>query len=138
MSTTLRQRMHLDLQLAGIAEAPRSGCLRALRQLAAHFWRPPDQITEHDMREDVLCLMTERQYKHRSMKIAASGIIFVCTHTVTRDWQILRNICFPRPKTLPDVLSIPEVRCLIDAVRTPHNESYFWTGNSVGLRLKMV
>ena len=130
MSTTLRQRMHQDLQLAGLAEATQTAYLRALRQLAAHFWRPPDQITEHELREYLLYLKNERQYKPSSLKIAASGIIFFYTHTVPRDWQTLRNICFPRPKTLPDVLSIPEVRCLIDAVRTPHNKSYFWTVSS--------
>ena len=136
MSTTLRQRMHQDLQLAGLAEATQTAYLRALRQLAAHFWRPPDQITEHELREYLLYLKNERQYKPSSLKIAASGIIFFYTHTVPRDWQTLRNICFPRPKTLPDVLSIPEVRCLIDAVRTPHNKSYFWTVYSLGLRLQ--
>ncbi len=51
MSTTLRQRMHQGLQLAGLAEATQTAYLRAVRQLAAHFWRPPDQITEHELRE---------------------------------------------------------------------------------------
>jgi integrase len=37
---------------------------------------------------------------------------------------------------LPDVLSIDEVRRLIDAVRTPHNKAFFWTVYSLGLRLQ--
>jgi integrase/recombinase XerD len=51
MSITLRQRMHQDLQLAGLAEGTQTAYLRAVRQLAAHFHRPPDQLTEHDVRE---------------------------------------------------------------------------------------
>jgi integrase len=35
---------------------------------------------------------------------------------------------------LPDVLSIEEVRRVIDAVRTPHYKAFFWTVYSLGLR----
>jgi integrase/recombinase XerD len=34
------------------------------------------------------------------------------------------------------VLSVDEVRRLIAAVRTPHNQTYFWTVYSLGLRLE--
>jgi integrase/recombinase XerD len=37
---------------------------------------------------------------------------------------------------LPDVLTIDEVRRLVDAVRTPHNKAFFWTVYSLGLRLQ--
>ena len=37
---------------------------------------------------------------------------------------------------MPDVLSIDEVRRLIDAVRTPHNKAFFWTVYSLGLRVQ--
>ncbi len=33
------------------------------------------------------------------------------------------------------MLSVEEVRRLIDSVRTPHNRAYFWTIYSLGLRL---
>jgi integrase/recombinase XerD len=135
MSITLRQRMHQDLQLAGLAEGTQTAHLRVVRQLAAHFRKAPDQITEHELLQYLLCLKNERHYQPGSPKIAASGIIFFCTHTVQRDWPTLQKIHFPRPKTLPDVLSIAEVRRFIDAVRIPHNKTYFWTVYSLGLRL---
>jgi site-specific recombinase XerD len=37
---------------------------------------------------------------------------------------------------LPDVLSIDEVRRLIQAVRTPHNRAFLWTVYSLGLRVQ--
>ena len=37
---------------------------------------------------------------------------------------------------MPDVLSVDEVRHLIDAVRTPHNKPYFWDVYLLGLRLQ--
>jgi integrase/recombinase XerD len=136
MSTALRQRMHQDLQLAGLAEGTQKAYLRVVRQLADHFHRAPDRLTECDVREYLLYLKNERQSSPSSLKIAASGITFFYTHTAPRDWQTLKKLRIPRPQTLPDVLSIDEVRRLIDAVRTPHNQAYFWTVYSLGLRLQ--
>jgi integrase/recombinase XerD len=136
MSTVLRQRMHQDLQLAGLAEGTQKMYLRAVRQLAAHFHKPPDQITEAEVREYLLYLKNERRYSPSSLKIAASGIIFFYTHTVPRDWLTFKSLHIPRPQSLPDVLSIAEARRLIDAVRTPHNKAFFWTVYSLGLRLQ--
>ena len=34
------------------------------------------------------------------------------------------------------MLTVEEVRRLIEAVRTPHNKAYFWTVYSLGLRLQ--
>jgi integrase/recombinase XerD len=136
MSTLLRQRMHQDLQLAGLAEGTQTLYLRAVRQLADHFDTAPDRLTERQLREYLLYLKNDRQYAPSSLKIAASGITFFYTHTVPRDWQTLKKLRIPRPQSLPDVLSIDEVRRLIDAVRTPHNQTFFWTVYSLGLRLQ--
>jgi integrase/recombinase XerD len=136
MSTMLRQRMHQDLQLAGLAEGTQKMYLRAVRQLAAHFRKAPDLITEHELREYLLYLKNQRHYKASSLKIAASGITFFYTHTVPRDWVIFKHLHIPRPQALPAVLSTDEVRRLIDAVYTLHNKAYFWTVYSLGLRLQ--
>jgi integrase/recombinase XerD len=136
MSLTLRQRMHQDLQLAGLAAGTQKAYLRAVRQLAAHFRKPPDQITEPEVRQYLVYLKEQRAYSPSSLKIAASGILFFYTHTVPRDWITFKNLRIPRPQSLPDVLSIAEVRRLIDAVRTPHNQAFFWTVYSLGLRLQ--
>lgn len=136
MSSLLRQRMHQDLQLAGLAEGTQTAYLRVVKQLATHFHKAPDRLTEQEVREYLLYLENERQCSPSSLKIAASGITFFYTHTVPRDWQTLEKLRIPRPQTLPDVLSIDEVWRLIDVVRTPHNKTYFWTVYSLGLRLQ--
>lgn len=136
MSSLLRQRMHQDLQLAGLAEGTQAAYLRVVRKLAAHFHKAPDRLTEDQVREYLLYLKNERHASPSSLKTAAAGIIFFYSHTAPRDWQTLKRLRFPRPRSLPDVLSIDEVRRLIDAVRTPHNRVYFWTVYSLGLRLQ--
>src|SRR5262249_39218054 len=58
------------------------------------------------------------------------------SHTAPRDWATLRQLRIRRNKTLPDVLSVAEVRQLIGAVRTLHYRTYFQTVYSLGLRLE--
>ena len=137
MTTLLRQRMHEDLQLAGLAEGTQTAYLRIVRKLAVHYNKAPDRLTEKQVREYLLYLKNHpRKYSPSSLKIAAAGITFFYTHTVPRDWRTLKQLRIPRPQSLPDVLSIDEVRRLIDAVRTPHNKAFFWTVYSLGLRLQ--
>ena len=60
MSITLRQRMHQDLQLAGLAEGTQKAYLRAVRQLAAHFRKPPISSPSTRCGEYLLYLKNER------------------------------------------------------------------------------
>jgi integrase/recombinase XerD len=136
VSISLRQRMHQDLQLAGLADSTQKMYLRAVRQLATHVNKPPGRITESEVRDYLLYLKNERKYSPSSLKIAASGIVFFYNYTVPRDWVLFKNLHIPRHQGLPDVLSVGEVRRLIDAVRTPHNKTFFWTVYSLGLRLQ--
>ena len=102
MSTLLRQRMHQDLQLAGLAEGtqnclpPRRQATRRALPQAARTRSPSSQSREY-----LLYLKNRRNYSPSSLKIAASGIIFFYTHTVPRDWATFKNLPIPRPKTCP-------------------------------------
>src|SRR5688572_11287737 len=134
-TTPLRERMRQDLQLAGLSARTQEAYLRAVRQFATHFALPPDQLTEAQLRDYFLYLKNDKQLAPASLKIAFHGIRFFFRTTVPRDWPTLQRLRIPSHKTLPDVLSLDEVRQLIDSVRTPHNRTYLWTVYSLGLRL---
>ena len=134
--TALRLRMHQDLQLAGLSDRTQRSYLRAVRQLAAHFSTAPDQLPESRVREYILYLKNDKQFATGSLKIAVSGIKFFYTHTEPRDWETFKKLRIPRAKTLPDVLSIAEVRRLIDAAHRLWLKTYLWTVYSLGLRLQ--
>ncbi len=68
--------------------------------------------------------------------IASSALKFFYSHTAPRDGPTLQRLRVRTEKKLPDVLSVEEVRRLIAAVRTPHDQAYFWTVYSLGLRLE--
>jgi integrase/recombinase XerD len=134
MTTQLRQRMHQDLQLAGLSEGTQGAYLRVVRQLADHYHTPPDRLSEHQVRNYLLHLKNDRRLAAATLIVAYSGIRFFYSHTAPRDWPTLQRLRVPREKALPDVLSVAEVRRLIDAVRLPHYQTYFWTVYSLGLR----
>jgi integrase/recombinase XerD len=136
MTTTLRQRMLQDLQLAGLSERTQEAYLRSVRQLADHFHTPPDRLSEHQVRDYFLHLKNDRKFASGSLVIAYSAIKFFYSHTTPRDWPTLQRLRVRKEKKLPDVLSVDEVRRLIAAVRTHHNRAYFWAVYSLGLRLE--
>jgi integrase/recombinase XerD len=135
MYTLLRKRMLGDLQLAGLARGTQEAYLRNVRKLAGYFMLAPDRLTEEQVREYLLYLKNQRRLAASTLTCHAASIKFFYTHTVPRDWKILQKLRIPQPETLPDVLTIDEVRRLIDAVRRPHIKTFFWTVYSLGLRV---
>jgi len=49
--TPLRQRMVEDMQLRGLSEKTQDAYVRAVRQLAEHYGRSPDRISEEELRQ---------------------------------------------------------------------------------------
>jgi integrase/recombinase XerD len=134
-TTALREQMRAELQLAGLSERTQEAYLRAVRQLAEHFHTPPDQLSEAQLRAYFLYVKNVKRWAAASLRLAFYGIRFFYRRVVPRDWPLLEHLSIPRPHTLPDVLSREEVHRVIDATRTLHNQTYFWTVYSLGLRM---
>ncbi len=132
----LYQRMHDDLNLAGMAERTVHGYLRAVRQLADYCRTPPDRITEQQLRRFFLYLKNEKQFAYGSLRVAFSGIKFFYTRTCRRNWQTLATMKLKNVKSLPEVLTIDQVHTIIDACTTQRMAAYFWTVYSMGLRMQ--
>jgi integrase/recombinase XerD len=133
--STLRQKMLEDLQLAGLAASTQATYVRAVRGLAAHFRTAPDQLTEKQVREYFLFLKNSKKYSPNTLRAIYAAIKFFYGRTVPRKWQTLDQLKIPRHKTLPDVLTVQEVRQLIARVRRQAIRTYMWTVYSCGLRL---
>ncbi len=59
--TALRERMIEDLQLHGLSNNTQLCYVRSVRFLAEYYRKPPDQITEEELREYFLFLIKERR-----------------------------------------------------------------------------
>ena len=132
----LYSRMADDLHLSGMSQRTHDAYLRAVRQLADYCRRTPEQISEEQLRRYFLFLKNEKKFAYGSLRVAYSGIKFFYTRTCRRDWQTLATMKLQNVKSLPEVITIPQVHQIIDACRVARIATYFWTVYSLGLRMQ--
>jgi len=124
-----------DMQLRGLSARTQECYVAAVRQLAAHHHRSPDQLSEEDLRQYFLYLTQEKKVARATATIALCGIKFLFEHTLKRDWTTLRFVRPARERKLPVVLSREEVRRILAAVRIPVYRMCLTTIYACGLRL---
>jgi len=124
------------LQLRGLAERTQEAYTRAVRQLAAHYHKSPDQISEAELRQYFLHLKNVKHYSRPTMTVAICGIRFFYEQTLQRNWAIF-GIVRPAPeKKLPVILSLAEVRQILGRIRLARYQVCLTTIYSCGLRLQ--
>jgi integrase/recombinase XerD len=106
------------LQLRGLSERTQEAYVRAVRQLAEHYHKSPDQITEEELRQYFLYLNNVKKYARPTLTIAICGIRFLFEKTLQRDWAIFGLVRPPREQKLPVVLSLAEVRKILSRPTT--------------------
>ena len=133
--TPLRRRMIEDMQLRGFAARTQEAYVHAVRQLAGHLHKTPDQIAEEELRQYFLYLINVKRFARASFTIALCGIKFFFESTLGRDWTLFGLARPPRQKTLPVILSREEVRRILGCVRLPVYRTCLITIYACGLRL---
>lgn len=134
--TVLKQRMIEDLQLRGLAEKTQDAYVGAVRQLAEHYGKSPEQITEEELRQYFLYLKNVKQASRSTCTIALCGIKFFFQYTLGREWKTFELVRPPKEKKLPVVLSVDEVRRVLSCIRRQHYRVCLGTIYSCGLRLQ--
>jgi site-specific recombinase XerD len=124
-----------DMQLRGFSARTQECYVRSVAQLAGHFHRSPDQLSEEELRQYFLYLANEKKVARATATIALCGIKFFFEQTVHKDWPTLRFVRPPREKKLPVVLSRGEVRRILAEVRIPVYRACLTTIYACGLRL---
>lgn len=134
--TPLRQHMIAALQLSGKGERTQESYVREVRLLAQFYGKSPALLSEQELQRYFLHRTNVDGLAPASMRICYSGIRFFYQHVLKRDWHTLALI---RPQTahrLPAVLSVEEVKQLLMSATPLHNQVYFTTVYSLGLRLQ--
>ncbi len=132
---SLYTRMSDDLHLTGKSQRTHDGYLREIRKLADYCQTSPDQIIEDQLRRYFLHLKNEKHYAEGSLRVTLSAFKFFYRTTCRRDWPTLNQLKILNAKTLPEVITIPQVHSIIDACTTQRMAVFFWTAYSMGLRL---
>jgi site-specific recombinase XerD len=134
--TTLRRRMLEDLQLRGLAPKTQECYIAAVHQLAQHYRRAPDQLSEEDLRQYFLYLLNDKKVAESTFRIHLYGIRFFYERTLKRPWPLFALTRPRHSQKLPVVLSPQEVRSLLAAVTRPKAQMCLQMIYACGLRLR--
>jgi site-specific recombinase XerD len=124
------------LQLRGFSERTQEAYVRAVRQLAQHYHKSPDLISEEELRQYFLYIRNVKKYARPTTTIALCGIKFFFERTLGKQWTTFDLIRPPREKKLPTILSVEEVRRILSLIRLPRYRVCLSTIYSCGLRLQ--
>lgn len=84
----LRNRMARDLKLAGLSESTKSHYLSAVRQLAAYYMLPPDQLTERQVQDYIFYVRDELAVARGTFDPMLAGLKFFYVNTLGCEWAL--------------------------------------------------
>jgi site-specific recombinase XerD len=125
-----------DMQLRGLSEKTQQAYVLAVRQLAEHYGKSPEQISEEELCQYFLYLKNGKQVSSSTFMVALCGIKFLFQHTLRREWTTLDLVRPRREKKLPVVLSVGEVHCILGHIRRSRYRVCLSTIYTCGLRLR--
>ncbi len=131
----LQQRMLEDMQLRGLSARTQEAYARAVWQLAQHYHRSPEQLSDAELRQYFLYLTNEKKLARPTATIALCGIKFFYEQTLKQSWPALQFVRPAREWKLPVVLSREEVRHILHEVHIPVYRACLTTIYACGLRL---
>ena len=131
----VRQRMIEDMKLRALAPRTQDRYLFAVKALVEHYHRPPDKITEEQVRKYLLYLIETKEYAKSTFNIDLAAIKFLYRRTLGRNWRLLHIRGSRTNKRLPIVLSRDEMWSLLNLVRRPKPRMCLMLMYTCGLRV---
>ncbi len=114
--TPLRQRMPEELQRRNYSSETIRGYIFAVRELAEHYNKSPEQMGAEELRHCQVHLLQKRKLAPGTVEIRISALRFLFKKVLKRRDLAFDELVFPKtPKKLPVVLSHEEVTQLIEA-----------------------
>ncbi len=135
--TPLRQRFTEDLQRRNYALKTISCYVAHVARFSSHFGRSPERLGAEEIRQYQLHLLQRRvSWSAYNQAVCALRLLF--GNTLQRPDVVVMIPYGKKPKSLPCVLSQPEVRQLFDATADPRNRLLLQTTYAAGLRVSEV
>lgn len=131
----LRERMRQDLVLHGSATNTQEQYLMCVKRLAEFYHKRPDLLSEEEIRQFFLYLINERKLADRTITVYLAAIKFFYTTTLRREWPIFNIIKPKRRRRLPVVLSVEDVRLILNRIKVPAFRMALKLTYSCGLRI---
>ncbi len=133
--TVLRQKMIDEMSLQRFSESTKKSYVQAVAGFAKHFNKSPEVLTDEDIRAYLLYLTNERKLAPNTINIAVSGILYLWTKVLLREWTLDKRISRRRNRRLPVIFSYEEVVTILGAVRSKVYQLAFLILYCCGLRV---
>ena len=134
----LQDQMKADLLLRRYSPHTTRAYLRCIRDFAKYFMRPPTEMGETEVRQFLLYLTQECKVSPGLQTMYVSALKFLYRITL-RQPGVVEHLPYPkRPKTLPEVLTMPQILALFAAIKSPKYRAIFATAYGAGLRISEV
>ena len=132
--TQLRQKMLEELQRRHYSDRTAKTYIRIVRDFAAYFHQPPDQLGPEHIRQYQAYLFQGKKLSPATVSQYVSALRFLLVKTLHRHF-LTEHIPFPKsPRPLPVVLSVEEVAWLIDGARNLYYRTLLMTLYSTAVR----
>lgn len=132
--TRLRKLMLDELERRNYAKGTADAYIHALKEFAAHYHRPPDQLGPDQINQFQLHLLRDLKLSPQTVKQHMAALRFFYVHTLKRHYPP-GEFRYPKtPQRLPVILSQDEVRRMIDAATTLLHRTLLMTLYSTGMR----
>ena len=135
MNTSILTRMEEDLQLFGFSERTKETYLYRAKKIIEYFNKPPELITDDELRGYFLYLKNDKKYARATQTIALCGIKFLFEKTLKKKFDVLGLVRSRRVDKLPVVLSREEVSSILKNIRVLRHRACLTLIYSCGLRL---
>lgn len=129
-------RLTENMQLFGFSQRTQETYSYRVQKLMEYFNKPPDEITDDQLREYFLYLQNTKKYSRATMTIALCGIKFFYEKTLNKKFDVLNIVRPKRGAKLPVVLSRDEVRKILKNIHVLRHRACLTLIYSCGLRLK--
>jgi site-specific recombinase XerD len=136
--TPLRQQLIAALTLKGYSEKTHEAYIGAVAGLARHYDRPPDVLSDGEIRDYLLGLLQVRKLSASTLNVAVSGLRFFYRQVLERSIaEVEKALPRPRqPKHYARVYSLAEIQTLLSRGCTQlRHRVFLMTVYGGGLRL---
>ena len=133
--TALRQRMIDAMVLRGFRPRTQESYLRVISQVARHYHRSPELITDQELQAYLLHLVRDRQLARTSVNQASSALRFLVCEVLGQADRRSRIPMALTPQRLPEVLSRAEVAAVLAAPMSMKARTFLMTAYATGMRV---
>jgi len=134
----LRSKMIKEMELRNFAPRTQVSYLSAVAGIAKHYNESPEHFTQDRIDDYLLYLKNKKGLSWNSRNVVSSGLRFLYMEVLHSDSVIIRKSRQRKVSRLPEVLSMEEVRRLIDSAGCQKHRLILMTAYSAGLRVSEV